>query len=250
LLWSRTIGYKGTFIYCSGSDPEDSANQLELPFPPPDFVEHAATASYAIFVRKPQRHRDFREELWFLFKTNQWFGQVPDYDDTTVGGDGSFYHSSTDGNLRKTLAWFEVAYERFCKYKKALADEEHLLNSTTPKPTAPSNLYIVRVGDNFHFPVIDEYTHGSYSTYGEALAVCKQIVGGFLGGEYREGMSAAALYDQYMSFGDDPYVTRGDHFSAWDYAEQRCQEICALPAPPLLSQTTNSPNTTTEKESQ
>jgi hypothetical protein len=114
-----------------------------------------------------------------------------------------------------------------------LANEETIRNSRTPNPPATSDKYIVRVGDNYHFPEIDEYTDGFYSSYAEALVVCKEIVDGFLQAEYKPGMSAAALYGQYTSFGDDPYII-GDpsRFSAWDYAKHRCHEMCALPLPP------------------
>jgi hypothetical protein len=124
--------------------------------------------------------------------------------------------------------------------KTTLVGNSELLGSRPP-----SNQYTVRVGDNFHFPDIDEYTYGSYATHAEALAVSKQIVDGFLEREYRDGMSAAALYSQYKHFGDDPRIFGNcDWFSAWDYAEQRCGEMCAVSAPrlpPLVLQPPASP---------
>jgi hypothetical protein len=121
--------------------------------------------------------------------------------------------------------------QREIDYKKALSVKSGhspaaSANQAAP-PTPPPDQYTVRVGDNFHFPDIDEYTEGSYPTYAEALAICKQIVDGFLIGGYQAGISAAALYDEYTSFGDDPYIIgAGERFSAWTYAKQRCEELC------------------------
>lgn len=64
----------------------------------------------------------------------------------------------------------------------------------------------------------------------EALAAAKGIVDEFLQKEYRPGMTAEELYDQYVSFGDDPFIRsedkKGSESSAWDYAKQRSEELC------------------------
>jgi len=43
-------------------------------------------------------------------------------------------------------------------------------------------------------------------------------------------MTAEELYDQYVSFGDDPFIRsedkKGSESSAWDYAKQRSEELC------------------------
>jgi hypothetical protein len=45
-------------------------------------------------------------------------------------------------------------------------------------------------------------------------------------------MTAEALYDRYMSFGDDPSIVvvegadASAKFSAWRYAKERCEAIC------------------------
>ena len=47
---------------------------------------------------------------------------------------------------------------------------------------------------------------------------------------YTEPNIAADLYYSYTSFGEDPFIRpspRGERFSAWEYARQRCDEICA-----------------------
>jgi hypothetical protein len=52
------------------------------------------------------------------------------------------------------------------------------------------------------------------------------------------GMTAAAPYEQYEGFGDDPFIVPVDPrdvpvaFSAWAYAKERC-EVLASAKPPL-----------------
>jgi hypothetical protein len=103
-------------------------------------------------------------------------------------------------------------------------------------PTPSSNQFVLHVADNFHY--VDKsqvYEKGRYSSFAAALAEAKDMVDHFLEAEYEPGMSAEHLYAQYTSFGDDPYIAgpglTGVPFSAWDYAKQRCEEICAGPPP-------------------
>ena len=88
----------------------------------------------------------------------------------------------------------------------------------------------VLVDDNFHYQDESErYKQGEYETYEEAVKVCKEIVDSELLHAYGEGTSAADLYDSYTSFGEDPFIRpspEGQRFSAWEYARQRCEEIC------------------------
>jgi hypothetical protein len=46
----------------------------------------------------------------------------------------------------------------------------------------------------------------------------------------KPGMSAEALFRAYTMFGEDPVIDAlgpdGKRFSAWDYARQRCGELC------------------------
>lgn len=91
--------------------------------------------------------------------------------------------------------------------------------------------YTVGVDDNFHF--MDEAERdvaGEYESAEEAVVAAREIVEKSLKWLFREGMTAAALFDHYRNFGDDPFIVSEDrncHFSAWIYAEQRSREICA-----------------------
>jgi hypothetical protein len=91
--------------------------------------------------------------------------------------------------------------------------------------------FTVYVADNFHHGDDDEtYEHGEYATYARAVAAAKRIVDAWLKNAYEPGANPDDLYQRYASFGDDPYVVpepEGKHFSAWEYAKQRCQELCA-----------------------
>ena len=99
--------------------------------------------------------------------------------------------------------------------------------------------YRVLVDDNFHYmDTSHRCVLGDFDTYAEAFGVCKEIVDRFLRHEHVPGMPASALYFRYMMFGRDPFLVNGTGeaeaqpgFSAWDYARQRCTELCD--APPL-----------------
>ena len=98
--------------------------------------------------------------------------------------------------------------------------------------------YRVLVDENFHFRDRNHrYALGDFATYAEACAVCKEIVDRFLRHEHVPGMPASALYFRYMMFGRDPFIVNGADggetlpgFSAWDYARQRCTELCDAPS--------------------
>ena len=93
----------------------------------------------------------------------------------------------------------------------------------------------VFVDDNFHYTDEDErYQLGEFATLEAAMAACKKIVDDFLLENYKPGMTTEALYRQYTSFGEDPWIVGQEDdrkpFSAWTYAEQRCREICVTPS--------------------
>jgi hypothetical protein len=93
--------------------------------------------------------------------------------------------------------------------------------------------YTVRVDDNFHYMDKDyRYTHGEYATVEDALKEAKAIVDGFLSAAYIPGMRPDDLYQSYTTFGDDPFIIGPEDakFSAWNYAQRRCEEICASAA--------------------
>ncbi len=89
--------------------------------------------------------------------------------------------------------------------------------------------YELFVDDNFHY--MDEesrYKSGTFDTYSEALAKAKAIVDEFLEQGHVPGMTSGELYRAYTGFGEDPFIIpAGDErFSAWDYARERCKELC------------------------
>jgi hypothetical protein len=93
--------------------------------------------------------------------------------------------------------------------------------------------YTVKVDDNFHY--MDEsyrYTAGEFETADEAISFAKKIVDDCLAHllpQYQKqlrqkDLTAEGLHAYYRGFGEDPFIM-GDPFSAWTYAEQRCEEI-------------------------
>ena len=91
--------------------------------------------------------------------------------------------------------------------------------------------YSVLVDDNFHYmDEAERYKLGEFETVEAALAAARALVDDDLTSRYQPGMSAAELYQLYTSFGLDPFIVGDDapacRFSAWDYARQRCQELC------------------------
>ncbi len=90
--------------------------------------------------------------------------------------------------------------------------------------------YRVVVADNFHYQDEDEHSNGgNFATADEAVSRCKQIVDEWLVGNRKPGMTADELYDGYVTFGEDPFITSSTgavDFSAWDYAKMRAAELC------------------------
>lgn len=88
----------------------------------------------------------------------------------------------------------------------------------------------VAVDSNSRFMDEEERYHlPEFATLAEAIAACKEVVDGFLTCNHQPGQAAEGLFSSYKMFGEDPWIATGDgklHFSAWDYAERRCAEIC------------------------
>jgi len=94
--------------------------------------------------------------------------------------------------------------------------------------------YTVMVDDNFHYMAEEERSeYGTFPTAEKAVAACRKLVDQSLAESYKPGMTAAELYDQYASFGDDPFIVapprtfKGVIFSARDYARERAQAMAA-----------------------
>lgn len=88
-------------------------------------------------------------------------------------------------------------------------------------------VYTVYVDDNYHpMDQSERYKLGDFPSCESAAAACKKIVDEFLAGNSKG--TAKELLDAYKQFGEDPWISSTDKdcvFSAWKYAEQRCQEI-------------------------
>jgi hypothetical protein len=91
--------------------------------------------------------------------------------------------------------------------------------------------YILICDDNFHFT--DETERdllGEFESADAAIAAAKKIVDSDLSEAYKQARhDSGRAIDYYTSFGRDPFIRSEDgscQFSAWDYANQRYQELC------------------------
>jgi hypothetical protein len=98
--------------------------------------------------------------------------------------------------------------------------------------------YSVMIDDNWHYMDMEHRLEfGPFATAEEALAACRKIVDDWLELHKEPRMTAEALYERYVCFGDDPFVvpsksaTAGDkapwRFSARNYAEKRVEILCS-----------------------
>ena len=91
----------------------------------------------------------------------------------------------------------------------------------------------VLVDDNFHYMDESErYELGVFATADEAIAACKLLVDKDLEAANKPGMTADALYENYVAFGPDPFVVSPGssarvEFSAWKYAKERSQTVAS-----------------------
>ena len=91
--------------------------------------------------------------------------------------------------------------------------------------------FTVLIRENSHdMDESEAYDHGRFATYAEAEAACRRIVDDYLAGARKPGMSAEELFRSYTMFGEDPAIDAagpdGKRFAAWDYARERCGELC------------------------
>ncbi len=95
--------------------------------------------------------------------------------------------------------------------------------------------FTVFVDDNFHYMDESErYKLGSFPTLAAAIDAAHRLIDDNLTAAHRPGMTAEALFQSYMSFGEDPFIIAADgektDFSAQTYARQRCEEMCTVQA--------------------
>jgi hypothetical protein len=91
--------------------------------------------------------------------------------------------------------------------------------------------YLLFIDDNFHYQDEEERIGPiPFERAEDALGKAREIVDDFLNSGYKPGMTADELYSSYTSFGDDPFIrcegVEKIEFSAWDYARERCKQIC------------------------
>lgn len=155
-------------------------------------------------------------------------------------GDTVTLHRKEEANMREEILKELEKRPRiksrvglFSSYMDALSKVGPPTRESPPKVIPRKNRYEVFIDDNYH--ALDESErvfHAAYNSCEEAVAGCKKIVDDFLQEEFKKGMTAEGLYDQYKFGGPDPFIvekggssTSDVIFSAWNYAKQRCKEI-------------------------
>ncbi len=76
----------------------------------------------------------------------------------------------------------------------------------------------------------ERYKLADFDTREEAIAACKKIVDEFFKGYEPGKHSFDKLWNEYMMFGEDPFMISKDKnlaFSAWDYAKELCRQLSA-----------------------
>jgi len=98
-------------------------------------------------------------------------------------------------------------------------------------PVKTVKKYSVYVDDNFHSGDEDERYHlGEFDTREEAVAACKGKVEEYFEQIQKNKHDFKELWEGYMLYGEDPFISNddeGEHFSAWEYAKNRCREHSA-----------------------
>jgi hypothetical protein len=94
--------------------------------------------------------------------------------------------------------------------------------------------YRVLIYDNTYYGDESErIDYGVFANADEAVAVSKRIVDDDLNAMWQPSMTAADLYQLYVSWGPDPVVLPLNPndprviFSAWPYAKARCRDVVA-----------------------
>ncbi|MBE2222911.1 MAG: hypothetical protein IAF02_15305 [Anaerolineae bacterium] len=152
--------------------------------------------------------------LWFeVIKTGFFDAELAIKAATTGSGIYCWEKKQIDTTMPPENQWDARLYLQ--------ADGEH----------APGDMpFKVFVDQNSHYQdQSNRYEHGEFESFETAVAACKLIIDQYLITAFKKGMSAAELYENYVTFGEDPFVVpipEGAEFSAWVYAKQRCFEMC------------------------
>jgi hypothetical protein len=96
----------------------------------------------------------------------------------------------------------------------------------------PPSCYIVVVDDNYHYMDEDErYVVGIYEDCESAVAQCKEMVDEHILKSFNGHETEKAIWDDYMSFGEDPWIisfgSEKCSFSAWNYAKEKIKQLLA-----------------------
>lgn len=126
--------------------------------------------------------------------------------------------------LQALLSRFRASWARAAK--SSAAEQDHGSGEADDTETTGFSIY---VADNYHYMDESEtYVKDGYATWDAALDEARRIVIESVREVYEPGMTADVLYERYVMFGEDPAIVpmpTGKHFSAWDFARERCEAM-------------------------
>ena len=96
-----------------------------------------------------------------------------------------------------------------------------IVNPVTAPEAVPS--HTVWIDENYYLGDASErHEHGTFSTLDRAIGASEDIIVEYMTGAYKPGMTAEELYECYVTFGVDPWISGpgGGAFSAWTYAKE------------------------------
>lgn len=93
--------------------------------------------------------------------------------------------------------------------------------------------YRILIDDNFRFMDESErVAYGTFETAEDAVSACRRVIDEWLADAFKPGMTSEGLWQSYIAFGDDPFITPVDqkdapaaNFDAWAYARERCAAL-------------------------
>jgi hypothetical protein len=73
----------------------------------------------------------------------------------------------------------------------------------------------------------EEYNSGTFATYDEAVAKCKEILNDFLEDAYQKNDTPESLYATYVMYGETPVIWGKElgTFNSNEYAKEQCNII-------------------------
>jgi hypothetical protein len=165
-------------------------------------------------------------------KDAETFGYLAWDDESLIQLHHKFVELIANGKRKPDYFRSLEAIKKALEMKQQLAPKQlDTLEVSQPAPVS-SFSYEIFIIDNFHSGSHGESSRteaGNFASSEAAIIAAKDIVDRKLRDDFRPSISKEDLLELYKMFGDTPVIVTDDPtcaFSAWDYAEMRCRQIC------------------------